>query len=78
MTCNIVAPGMMKTEASEAMSENAKWTSEMLEKQDIKRIIEKREVALHQIFFYLLYKSITGQIFYLGLVDQDGRKSFGK
>ena len=70
VTCNIVAPGMMKTEASEAMSENAKWTSEMLEKQDIKRIIEKREVA-HTVDFLLspLSKSITGQIFYLGLVD---------
>lgn len=70
ITCNIIAPGMMDTEATQILSKSKKWKKEMLEKQTIPKIIDKVEVA-HTIDFLInnLSRNITGQIIHLGLVN---------
>ncbi|MDA9886150.1 SDR family oxidoreductase [Flavobacteriaceae bacterium] len=68
ITCNVIAPGMMKTNASEELAKKLEWEKEMLQKQTIQRVILKEEVA-HVSDFLISPRSssITGQVIYLGL-----------
>jgi 3-oxoacyl-[acyl-carrier protein] reductase len=68
VTCNIIAPGLMTTEASDAFGDD--WRNRMLALQTIKRPITAAEV-FHAIRFFASpdAASVTGQTVYLGLVD---------
>lgn len=68
VTCNIIAPGLMTTEASEAFGEE--WRERMLELQTIKRPVTTAEI-FHAIEFFAspAAASVTGQTLYMGLVN---------
>lgn len=68
VTCNIIAPAMMRTESSHGLAESAEWELEMLKKQTIGRIITQEEVC-HVAEFLVspLSSAITGQVIYIGL-----------
>lgn len=68
VTCNIIAPAMMRTESSHGLAESAEWELEMLKKQTIGRIISQEEVC-HVAEFLVspLSSAITGQVIYIGL-----------
>lgn len=68
VTCNIIAPAMMRTESSHGLAESAEWELEMLKKQTIERIITQEEVC-HVAEFLIspLSSGITGQVIYIGL-----------
>lgn len=68
VTCNIIAPAMMKTDSSQGLAESTEWELEMLKKQTIARIISHEEV-FHVAEFLVspLSSAITGQIIYIGL-----------
>jgi 3-oxoacyl-[acyl-carrier protein] reductase len=68
VTCNVIAPAMMKTESSQDLAANTEWESAMLKKQTIERIISKEEVC-HVADFLIspLSSAITGQVIYIGL-----------
>ena len=70
ITCNVIAPAMMKTDSSSELSKSATWKKEMLTIQTFPRIIEMDEVC-HVVDFFVSEKaaSITGQVIYIGLVD---------
>jgi 3-oxoacyl-[acyl-carrier protein] reductase len=69
ITCNVIAPAMMWTESSEALSKGGDWKKRMLEKQIFPRIIENEEIC-HIADFLASPKSssITGQVIYIGMV----------
>jgi 3-oxoacyl-[acyl-carrier protein] reductase len=68
VTCNIIAPGLIATEASNAFGDE--WRERMLEIQTIKRPIAAAEI-FHAIRFFASpdAASVTGQTLYLGLVN---------
>jgi 3-oxoacyl-[acyl-carrier protein] reductase len=68
VTCNVIAPAMMRSESSDELAENAEWEVEMLKKQTIMRVISHEEVC-HVVDFLVspLSSSITGQVIYIGL-----------
>ena len=70
ITCNIIAPAMMDTEASAELSKAKHWREKMLALQTFPRFIEIEEVC-HAVDFFVSdsAKSISGQVLYLGLVD---------
>jgi NAD(P)-dependent dehydrogenase (short-subunit alcohol dehydrogenase family) len=65
----VIAPAMMWTESSEALSKGGDWKKRMLEKQIFPRIIENEEIC-HIADFLASPKSssITGQVIYIGMV----------
>jgi 3-oxoacyl-[acyl-carrier protein] reductase len=69
ITCNVIAPAMMWTDSSEALSKGGDWQKRMLEKQIFPRLIETEEVC-HIADFFASPKSsaITGQVIYIGMV----------
>jgi len=70
VTCNVVAPGMMVTDSSVALSKSLGWKKKMLEKQIFKRVLDHNEIANVTDFLISdLSKSITGQVIYLGIVE---------
>lgn len=70
ITCNIIAPAMLDTEASEELSKAEHWREKMLALQTFPRVIEMAEVCHAADFFVSdLAKSISGQVLYLGLVN---------
>jgi 3-oxoacyl-[acyl-carrier protein] reductase len=70
ITCNVIAPAMMWTDSSEALSQLGNWQERMLEKQTFPRIIRAEEVC-HVADFLASSKSgsITGQVIYIGMVS---------
>ena len=70
ITCNIIAPGMMETDASRALSKSENWVQEMFDLQTVKRPISTQEVG-HVAEFLMSRESsaLTGQVLYVGLVD---------
>jgi 3-oxoacyl-[acyl-carrier protein] reductase len=68
VTCNVIAPAMMRTGSSGDLAENADWELEMLKKQTIARVISQEEVC-HVAEFLVspLSSAITGQVIYIGL-----------
>lgn len=70
VTCNIIAPAMMDTEASAELSKAKDWRKNMLSLQVFPRVIEMEEVC-HAADFFVSEnaRSISGQVIYLGLVD---------
>jgi 3-oxoacyl-[acyl-carrier protein] reductase len=68
ITCNVVSPSMIVTEASEAMGED--WRKRILDLQTIKRPVEIAEVCA-VIDFFLAPESgcITGQVVHTCMVD---------
>jgi 3-oxoacyl-[acyl-carrier protein] reductase len=70
ITCNVIAPAMMETDASEALAKVGDWRQQMLDKQTFPRVIDMNEVC-HVADFFISPEaaSITGQIVYIGLVD---------
>lgn len=70
ITCNVIAPAMMDTEASQELAKSEDWRKQMLAKQTFPRIIDMDEVC-HVADFFVSDKaaSITGQVVYIGLVD---------
>jgi 3-oxoacyl-[acyl-carrier protein] reductase len=69
ITCNVIAPAMMLTDSSEALSKGGDWQKRMLEKQIFPRLIETEEIC-HIADFFASPKSsaITGQVIYIGMV----------
>lgn len=69
ITCNVIAPAMMWTDSSEALSKGGDWQKRMLEKQIFPRLIETEEIC-HIADFFASPKSsaITGQVIYIGMV----------
>ncbi len=69
ITCNVIAPAMMWTDSSEALSKGGDWQKRMLGKQIFPRIIEAEEIC-HIADFFASPKSsaITGQVIYIGMV----------
>jgi 3-oxoacyl-[acyl-carrier protein] reductase len=70
ITCNVIAPAMMETDASAELAKSDEWREQMLALQTFPRIIEMNEIC-HTADFLISEKagSITGQIIYIGLVD---------
>jgi 3-oxoacyl-[acyl-carrier protein] reductase len=70
ITCNIIAPAMMETDASAELAKSDEWRDQMLALQTFPRIIEMEEIC-HAADFFVSDKaaSITGQVVYIGLVD---------
>ena len=70
ITCNVIAPAMMETDASEVLAKFGDWRQQMLDKQTFPRTIDMREVC-HVADFFISpdAASITGQIVYIGLVN---------
>jgi 3-oxoacyl-[acyl-carrier protein] reductase len=68
ITCNVVSPSMVVTEASEAMGED--WRKRILDLQTIKRPVAVAEVC-NVIDFFLAPESgcITGQVLHTCMVD---------
>lgn len=68
ITCNVIAPGMMKTDSSQDLAAGDEWELAMLKKQTMERIISKEEVC-HVADFLIspLSSAITGQVIYIGL-----------
>ena len=68
VTCNVVSPSMVVTEASEAMGED--WRKRILDLQTIRRPVEIAEVC-SVIDFFLAPESgcITGQVLHTCMVD---------
>ena len=68
VTCNVIAPAMMKTEASKDLAASDEWEQAMLKKQTIKRVVTMEEMC-HVADFLIspLSSAITGQVIYLGL-----------
>jgi 3-oxoacyl-[acyl-carrier protein] reductase len=68
VTCNVIAPAMMRTGSSGDLAENVDWEVEMLKKQTIARVISQEEVC-HVAEFLVspLSSAITGQVIYIGL-----------
>ena len=68
VSCNIIAPGLITTESSDAFGDE--WHGRMLELQTIKRPITAAEI-FHAILFFAspAAASITGQTLYMGLVN---------
>jgi len=70
ITCNVIAPAMMETEASDELAKSGDWKQQMLDKQTFPRVIDMAEVC-HVTDFFVSPQaaSITGQVVYIGLVD---------
>ncbi len=70
ITCNVIAPAMMDTEASQELAKDNDWKERMLRLQTIPRVIAMEEVC-HVADFFVSPQSaaITGQVIYIGLVD---------
>lgn len=68
ITCNVIAPAMMKTESSQDLALSSEWELAMLKKQTIERVISKEEVC-HVADFLIspLSSAITGQVIFIGL-----------
>jgi 3-oxoacyl-[acyl-carrier protein] reductase len=68
VTCNVIAPAMMKTEASSDLAASDEWEQEMVKKQTIQRVITMDEMC-HVADFLIspLSSAITGQVIYIGL-----------
>lgn len=68
ITCNIVAPGLIPTDASESFGED--WNERMLDLQTIRKPITPSEI-FHAISYFTsaAAASVTGQTLYMGLVD---------
>lgn len=68
VTCNIVAPGLVPTDSTEAFG--TEWRTRMLDLQTVKRPITPEEI-FHSVSFFASPSagSVTGQTLYLGLVD---------
>lgn len=68
VTCNIIAPGLVSTEASASFGEE--WRERMLKLQTI-----RKEVTVEEIFYAISYfasphaSAVTGQTLYMGLVN---------
>ncbi len=70
ITCNVIAPAMMDTEASRELAKDGDWKERMLEKQTIPRVIGMDEICHVADFFVSpLAGAVTGQVVYVGLVD---------
>jgi len=70
ITCNVIAPAMMKTESSDDLAQSDEWEQAMLKKQTIERVITMEEMA-HVTDFLIspLSSAITGQVIYVGLAN---------
>ncbi len=70
ITCNVIAPAMMRTDASAELAKDGDWEERMLALQTFPRVIDFGEVC-HAADFFVSEKarSITGQVVYIGLVD---------
>jgi NAD(P)-dependent dehydrogenase (short-subunit alcohol dehydrogenase family) len=70
ITCNVIAPAMMDTEASQELAKDNDWKERMLRLQTIPRVIAMEEVC-HVADFFVSPQSaaITGQVIYIGLAD---------
>ncbi len=70
ITCNVIAPAMMWTDSSKALSEGGDWQKRMLDKQIFPRLIETDEIC-HIADFFASPKSasITGQVIYIGMIS---------
>lgn len=68
ITCNVVAPSMILTEAAQAFGDE--WQKHMLEKQTLKREISVEEIC-NVVSFFAGPNSgcITGQVIHMGLVS---------
>jgi 3-oxoacyl-[acyl-carrier protein] reductase len=68
ITCNVVAPSMIATEAAGAMGED--WRKRVLDLQTIKRPVEIAEIC-NVIAFFLAPESgcVTGQVVHTCMVD---------
>jgi 3-oxoacyl-[acyl-carrier protein] reductase len=70
ITCNVIAPAMMATDSSKALSKGGDWQKRMLDIQTIPRVLEMEEIC-HVADFLIspLSSAITGQVIYLGVVN---------
>ncbi len=70
ITCNVIAPAMMRTDATAELAKDGDWEQRMLALQTFPRIIEMEEIC-HAADFLVSDKarSITGQVVYIGVVD---------
>jgi 3-oxoacyl-[acyl-carrier protein] reductase len=68
VTCNIIAPGLIATEASDAFGSD--WRERMLKLQTINRPVTAAEIC-HAIKFFAAptAATVTGQTLYMGLVN---------
>jgi len=68
ITCNVIAPAMMDTDASQELAKDKDWKDRMLRLQTIPRVIAMDEVCHVADFFVSpLSGAVTGQVVYLGL-----------
>ena len=70
ITCNVIAPAMMETQASAELAKAATWKEDMLALQTFPRVIKMDEVC-HVADFFVSDKAaaVTGQVVFIGLVD---------
>jgi len=70
ITCNVIAPAMMETDASQELAKEGDWKDRMLALQTIPRVIGLDEVC-HAADYLVspMAASVTGQVIYLGLAD---------
>lgn len=70
ITCNVIAPAMMETDASKELAKDGDWKERMLALQTIPRVIGLDEVC-HAADYLVspMAASVTGQVIYLGLAD---------
>jgi 3-oxoacyl-[acyl-carrier protein] reductase len=69
ITCNVIAPAMMCTESSTALSRGSDWQKRMLDKQIFPRFIEPDEIChIAEFFASPKSKAITGQVIYVGMI----------
>jgi 3-oxoacyl-[acyl-carrier protein] reductase len=69
ITCNVIAPSLVMTDAAEALAAHAEWEPRLLERLTIKRRITCAEVG-HVAAFLAAPETacVTGQVITLGLV----------
>lgn len=68
ITCNVIAPSLILTEASQAFGEE--WQKRILEKQTLKRPVTIEEIC-NIVSFYSAPESgcITGEVIHMGLIS---------
>ena len=70
ITCNVIAPAMMLTDSSEALSKSSDWQERMMGKQIFKRFIDFDEIChIADFFISPLSRSITGQVIHVGMIS---------
>ncbi len=70
ITCNVIAPAIMLTDSSEALSKSSDWKERMMDKQTFKRYIDFDEIChIADFFISPMSRSVTGQVIHVGMIS---------